>query len=65
MQLAFAELLPKMNENAMIIAQSSFVSAVTERADIVLPMAIWSERDGSLTNTEGRVQKVTKAVNPK
>jgi predicted molibdopterin-dependent oxidoreductase YjgC len=27
-------------------------------------MAIWSERSGSLTNTEGRVQKVSKAVEP-
>jgi predicted molibdopterin-dependent oxidoreductase YjgC len=28
-------------------------------------MAIWSERGGSLTNTEGRVLKVNKAVEPK
>jgi predicted molibdopterin-dependent oxidoreductase YjgC len=28
-------------------------------------MAIWSERAGSLTNTEGRVLKVNKAVEPK
>jgi len=30
----------------------------------VLPMAIWSERTGSLTNTEGRVLKVNKAIEP-
>jgi predicted molibdopterin-dependent oxidoreductase YjgC len=28
-------------------------------------MAIWSERAGSLTNTEGRVLKVNKAIEPK
>jgi len=31
---------------------------------VVLPMAIWSERAGTLTNTEGSVQKVEKAVEP-
>jgi NADH dehydrogenase/NADH:ubiquinone oxidoreductase subunit G len=27
-------------------------------------MAIWSEREGTLTNTEGRVQKANPAVKP-
>ena len=54
----------KVDEKAFVIAQASFVSPLTERADVVLPMAIWSERAGSLTNTEGSVQKVNKAVEP-
>src|SRR5690606_36468387 len=31
-------------------------------ADIVLPAAAWSEKDGTYVNTEGRVQRADKAV---
>lgn len=54
-----------VDKKSFVIAQASFVSPLTERADVVLPMAIWSERSGSLTNTEGRVLKVNKAIEPK
>jgi formate dehydrogenase major subunit len=47
-----------------VAVQASYVSPLTERADVVLPMAIWSERSGSLTNLEGRVQKASQAVKP-
>ena len=60
-----ADMLKNVDKNAFVVAQASFVSPLTERADVVLPMAIWSERAGSLTNTEGRVLKVNKAVEPK
>jgi formate dehydrogenase major subunit len=60
-----ADMLKNIDKNAFVVAQASFVSPLTERADVVLPMAIWSERGGSLTNTEGRVLKVNKAVEPK
>ncbi len=60
-----ADVVANIDKNAFVVAQASFVSPLTERADIVLPMAIWSERAGSLTNTEGRVLKVNKAVEPK
>jgi formate dehydrogenase major subunit len=59
------DMLKKLGKNAFVVVQASFVSPLTERADVVLPMAIWSERSGSMTNTEGLVQKVNKAVNAK
>jgi formate dehydrogenase major subunit len=59
-----SDVLKKAAENAFVVVQASFVSPLTEQADVVLPMAIWSERAGSLTNTEGSVQKVNKAVEP-
>jgi len=59
------KLLDKVGSDAFLVVQASYQSALTERADVVLPMAIWSERAGSLTNTEGRVQKANKAVEPK
>ena len=58
------DVLKDVDKNAFIAVQASFISPLTEQADVVLPMAIWSERTGSLTNTEGRVQKVNKAVDP-
>jgi len=59
------DVLNKIGEGTFVVAQASFLSPLTNRADVVLPMAIWSERSGSLTNTEGSVLKVNKAVEPK
>ena len=36
----------------------------TELADLVLPAAIWGEKEGTYTNSERRVSKVNKAVAP-
>jgi formate dehydrogenase major subunit len=47
-----------------LIVQASYQSPLAEQADVVLPMAIWSERSGSLTNFEGRVQTLNQAVEP-
>jgi formate dehydrogenase major subunit len=57
-------LMKNIPKKAFVAVQSSFFSALTDRADLVLPAAVWSERSGSLTNMEGRVQKVVKAVEP-
>ena len=54
----------RIGKGSFVIAQACYASAVTARADVVLPMAIWSERAGNLTNTEGRVLKVNRAVEP-
>ena len=59
------DVFTKVDNATFVVAQASFLSPLTNRADVVLPTAIWSERAGSLTNTEGRVQKVNKAVEPK
>ena len=58
------DVLKSVDKNAFVVVQASFESPLTEKADVVLPMAIWSERAGTLTNTEGSVQKVEKAVEP-
>ncbi len=57
-------LLEKMGKDAFVVVQASFASPLTEKADVVLPTTVWSERTGSLTNTEGRVLKLNKAVEP-
>ena len=35
----------------------------SELADLVLPAAIWGEKEGTYTNSERRVSKVNRAVN--
>jgi predicted molibdopterin-dependent oxidoreductase YjgC len=52
-------------ENAeFVVAQTSYRDALAERADVVLPSAIWAETSGSLTNTEGRIQALVAALKP-
>ena len=58
------EVLKKAGEKAFTVVQASFISPLTSKADVVLPMAIWWERGGTLTNTEGRAQKANPAVKP-
>ncbi|MBI4432342.1 MAG: nitrate reductase [Candidatus Omnitrophica bacterium] len=36
----------------------------TEVADLILPAAVWGEKEGTYTNSERRVSKVNKAVEP-
>jgi formate dehydrogenase alpha subunit len=47
-----------------LVVQDIFLSETAELADVVLPAACFAEKDGTFTNTERRVQRVRKAVNP-
>ena len=58
------EILKRVPKGSFLIVQACYASLLTERADVVLPMAIWSERPGTLTNTEGLVQEARKATDP-
>ena len=58
------EIVKQIGGDAFVVVQASFASALSARADVILPTAIWSEREGTLTNTEGRVQKAQKAREP-
>ena len=48
----------------LIVVQDLFLTATAQAADVVLPAAGWGEVDGTLTNTERRVQRVRAAVPP-
>jgi len=39
-----------------LAVQASYVSSLTERADVILPVETWSEQEGSFLNVEGRLQ---------
>lgn len=47
-----------------IVVQDIFMSDTAERADVVLPAVSFAEKDGTYTNTERRVQKIKRAINP-
>jgi formate dehydrogenase alpha subunit len=47
-----------------LIVQDIFLSETAQYADVVLPSVCFAEKDGTFTNTERRVQRVRKAVDP-
>jgi anaerobic selenocysteine-containing dehydrogenase len=47
-----------------LIVQDPFFSETAELADLVLPTALWGEKEGTMTNLERRVNVLRKAVNP-
>lgn len=48
----------------LLVVQDIFLTETAELADVVLPAACFAEKDGTFTNTERRVQRVRKAVEP-
>jgi formate dehydrogenase alpha subunit len=47
-----------------LVVQDIFLTETAQLADVVLPAACFAEKDGTFTNTERRVQRVRKGVNP-
>ncbi len=46
------------------VVQDVFLSETAQLAHVVLPTATFAEKDGTFTNTERRVQRVRKAIEP-
>lgn len=53
-----------LKELEFLVVQDIFLTETAQLADVVLPAASFAEKDGTFTNTERRVQKVNKAVEP-
>ena len=47
-----------------MIAVDAFLTDSTRRADVFLPCTLWGEKTGTVTNLEGRVQRVGRKVAP-
>jgi formate dehydrogenase major subunit len=56
-----ASLVEKLND-AFTVVQASYKSALVEKADVVLPTPLWSERSGHVTNLEGVVLPLNPAM---
>ncbi|WP_241234579.1 molybdopterin-dependent oxidoreductase, partial [Enterococcus faecalis] len=48
-----------------LVVQELFMTETAAYADVVLPGISYAEKDGTFTNTERRVQRVRKAVEPR
>jgi NADH-quinone oxidoreductase subunit G len=48
-----------------VVAFDSFVTDSSRHADVILPAAMWSEVEGTVTNLEGRVQTIGAALPPR
>lgn len=47
-----------------LVVQDIFMSETAKFADVILPGASFAEKEGTFTNTERRIQRVRKAVEP-
>ena len=47
-----------------LVVQDIFLTETAQLADVVLPAATFAEKDGTFTNTERRVQRVRKGLEP-
>jgi formate dehydrogenase alpha subunit len=48
-----------------MVAQDLFINESGAYADVFLPAASWAEKDGTFTNTDRRVQRVRRALEPR
>lgn len=53
-----------LNNLDFLVVQDIFLTETAELADVVLPASSFAEKDGTFTNTERRIQRVRKAINP-
>ncbi len=53
-----------LNRIEFLVLQDVFPNETTRFADVVFPATVFAEKDGVVTNTERRVQRVRKAVEP-
>ena len=54
----------ELNHLDLLVVQDIFLTETAELAHVVLPGVTFAEKDGTFTNTERRVQRVRKAIDP-
>ncbi len=47
-----------------VVFQDMFLNETAKFAYVILPAASFAEKDGTFTNTEGKVQRINKAIDP-
>jgi formate dehydrogenase alpha subunit len=53
-----------LGELEFLVVQDIFLTETARLADVVLPAAAFAEKEGTFTNTERRVQRVRKGIEP-
>ncbi len=59
-----SRLVERLKEAPFVAVQASYVSPVTELADVVLPSEMWAEQEGHYLNLEGRLQELHRSLTP-
>ncbi|HTP31055.1 MAG TPA: NADH-quinone oxidoreductase subunit NuoG [Candidatus Acidoferrales bacterium] len=54
---------PGVRRPGFLVVQDMFLTETAQQADVVLPAACAYEKNGTVTNTTGEVQRLTRAVN--
>ena len=55
----------QMEQLEFLVAQDLFINESGAYADVFLPAVSWAEKEGTFTNTDRRVQRVRKALQPR
>ncbi len=56
-------LAERLSKAPYLVVQASYESDVTKQADVLLPVTVWSEQEGTFINLDGRIQKTSKVIN--
>ncbi len=59
-----AKVIESLKKLEFLVVQEIFMTETAKLADVILPATCFAEKDGTFTNTERRVQRVRKAVEP-
>ena len=56
-------IVERLSKAPYLVVQASYESKLTEQADVVFPVTVWSEQEGTFINLDGHIQKTTKVIN--
>ena len=55
-------LAERISKAPYLVVQASYESEITQQADVILPVTVWSEQEGTYINLDGRIQKTTRVL---
>ena len=55
-------LIKKVENSPFLVVLSSYHSALTAKAEVVLPVTNWLEQDGHYVNSDGKIQEAHKSL---
>ncbi|MEA3326818.1 MAG: 2Fe-2S iron-sulfur cluster-binding protein [Chloroflexota bacterium] len=56
------KLVKTLEEVPFVVAQTTYRSQLTGKADVVLPVAMWAEQSGTYLSLDGKMQKAIKSL---
>ena len=59
-----SHIIKAMERVDFMVVQDMFITETAELADVILPAAAYAEKSGHFTNTERRVQRINKVIEP-